>query len=175
MRKTLALFALIMGLFFTANAQSNENTTITIGQKAPELSFANPDGKTLKLSEINKGNYVLLDFWASWCGPCRAANPGLVKMYNEYTAKKFKGAKKGFTVVSVSLDNDKDRWMAAIKKDGLVWPNHMSDLKQWNSAATALYGLAYIPQCFLISPDCKIIGKYMRAEEARADLEKFVQ
>jgi thiol-disulfide isomerase/thioredoxin len=174
MKKTLALVALIMGMFFSANAQ-NENTTITIGQPAPDLAFANPDGKTLRLSEINKGTYVLLDFWASWCGPCRGANPGLVKMYNEYTAKKFKNAKKGFTVVSVSLDADKDRWVAAIKKDGLIWPNHMSDLKQWNSAATPLYGLAYIPQCFLIGPDGKIIGKYMRAEEAKADIEKFIQ
>lgn len=174
MRKTLALVALIMGLFLSANAQ-NENTTIKIGQKAPDLAFANPDGKTMKLSEINKGNYVLLDFWASWCGPCRASNPGLVKMYNEYSVKKFKGASKGFTVVSVSLDNDKDKWVAAIKKDGLIWPNHISDLKQWNSAATPLYGLAYIPQCFLLDPQGNVVGKYMRAEEAKADLEKFVK
>lgn len=174
MKKTLALIALMMGMFISVNAQY-ANEYIKIGQKAPELAFPNPDGKVLKLSEINKGSYVLLDFWASWCGPCRAANPGLVKMYNEYAAKKFKGAKKGFTVVSFSLDNNKDRWVDAMKKDGLLWPNHMSDLKQWQSAATQLYGLQYIPQCFLIDPQGNIIGKYSRAEEAKADLEKFMQ
>ncbi len=175
MRKTLGMFALIMGLFISANAQQYENTAIKIGEKAPELAFANPDGKTIKLSEINKGSYVLLDFWASWCGPCRAANPGLVKMYTEYSTKKFKGAKKGFTVVSFSLDADKGRWMDAIKKDGLIWPNHMSDLKQWQSAATGLYGLGYIPQCFLLDPQGNVIGKYNRAEEAKADIEKYLQ
>lgn len=174
MRKTLAFFALMMGLFISANAQY-ENSYIKIGQTAPELAFSNPEGKVMKLSELNKGHYVLLDFWASWCGPCRASNPGLVKMYNEYSNKKFKGAKNGFTVVSFSLDNNKDRWLDAIKKDGLIWPNHMSDLKQWQSAATQLYGLQYIPQCFLIDPSGKIIGKYSRAEEAKADLDKYLQ
>lgn len=173
MKKTLAMIALMMGLFLSANAQ-NENTTIKLGQKAPDLAFANPDGKSMKLSEINKGTYVLLDFWASWCGPCRASNPGLVAMYNEYKGKKFKGAKNGFTVVSFSLDDNKTKWMDAIKKDGLIWPNHMSDLKQWQSAATGLYGLQYIPQCFLLDPNGNVVGKYMRAEEAKADIQKYL-
>ena len=121
------MFSLLMGVFFSASAQYT-NEFIKMGQKAPEIAFLNPEGKTLKLSEINKGHYVLLDFWASWCGPCRMANPGLVKLYNDYSNKKFKGGKK-FTVVSVSLDNDKGRWQDAIQKDGLVWSNHMSDLK----------------------------------------------
>lgn len=174
MRKTLALIALMLGFSISANAQY-ENTTIKIGQKAPELAFPNPEGKVLKLSEINKGSYVLLDFWASWCGPCRAANPGVVKMYNELSKKKFKGAKKGFTVVSFSLDKDENQWKAAINKDGLIWPYHMSDLKAWQSAATQLYGLAYIPQCFLLDPDGNVIGKYNHPEEAVQELMKHAQ
>ena len=174
MKKSITVLALLMGIFFSANAQYS-NEFIKVGQKAPELAFPNPAGKVLKLSEINKGNFVLLDFWASWCGPCRMANPGLVKMYKEYSVKKFKGAKKGFTVVSFSLDADKSRWTDAMQKDGLLWENHMSDLKQWQSAATQLYGLQYIPQCFLIDPNGNIVGKYSRAEEAEKDLLKFLQ
>jgi thiol-disulfide isomerase/thioredoxin len=175
MKKTLSTLVLMLGLFFAASAQSYENQFIKIGQQAPELAFPSPQGKAMKLSEINKGRYVILDFWASWCGPCRGANPGLVKMYNEYTQKKFKGAKKGFTVVSCSLDKNADAWKAAIQKDGLLWEYHMSDLKQWESDAARLYGLQYIPQCFLLGPDGKIIGKYSRAEEAKQDLDKFLQ
>ena len=176
MKKTLMMLALFLGLFISANAQY-ENTFIKMGQKAPELAYPNPQGKVIKLSEINKGRYVLLDCWASWCGPCRQSNPGLVKIYNEYSKKKFKNAKKGFTVVSFSLDMDKGRWLDAIKKDGLVWDTHMSDLnqKQWGSAICPLYGLQYIPQAFLIDPNGNIIGKYGRAEEAEKDIAKYAQ
>jgi thiol-disulfide isomerase/thioredoxin len=176
MKKILTTIALVLAVCATASAQY-ENTKMKIGQKAPELAFANPDGKVLKLSAINKDTYVLLDFWASWCGPCRASNPGLVSMYNEYSKKKFKDAKKGFTIVSFSLDVKKESWVAAIAQDGLLWPNHMSDLnpRQWGSAACPAYGLEYIPQAFLIDPKGNIVGKYGRAEEARADIEKFVK
>jgi hypothetical protein len=103
------------------------------------------------------------------------SNPALVKIYNQYSNKKFKNAKSGFTIVSFSLDMNKDRWVDAIKKDGLVWPYHMSDLnpKQWASAVCPLYGLAYIPQAFLIDPNGKVIGKYNRAEEAESDIAKY--
>ncbi len=176
MKKILTTLTLALGMFVTASAQY-ENNTIKIGQKAPELAFPNPDGKMLKLSEINKGSYVLLDFWASWCGPCRMSNPGLVRMYKEYSAKKFKDSKKGFTIVSFSLDVKKESWVNAIKQDGLDWPNHMSDLnpQQWRSAACPIYGLQYIPQAFLIGPDGKILGKYNRAEEAEQDIKKYVK
>ncbi len=174
MKKSLSMLALIMGLFFTAHAQQYGNEFIKIGQKAPELAFSNPDGKSMRLSEINKGHYVLLDFWASWCGPCRMSNPGLVKMYNEYSNKKMKGGKK-FTVVSFSLDQNKEAWVAAIKKDGLNWSNHMSDLKGWQSAAAQLYGLQFIPQAMLLDPNGNIVAKYGRAEEAEADLVKLAQ
>ncbi|NCX96166.1 MAG: TlpA family protein disulfide reductase [Chitinophagia bacterium] len=171
MRKSISILALLMSMFFTANAQY-ENTKIQIGQKAPELAFASPGGKVMKLSEMTKGKYVILDFWASWCGPCRMANPGLVRMYNEYNKKKFKGG-SGFTVVSVSLDKDANAWKAAIAKDGLVWANHISDLGGWQSQAAGEYGLEYIPQCFLLDPKGNVIGKYSRAEEAESELKKY--
>jgi thiol-disulfide isomerase/thioredoxin len=175
MKKIVTTLVLALSIA-SANAQY-DNTKIQIGQKAPELAYQNPDGKTLKLSEINKGRYVLLDFWASWCGPCRASNPGLVRMYKEYSAKKFKDAKNGFTVVSFSLDMVKDRWVAAIQRDGLEWPYHMSDLvpQQWGSAVTGIYGIQFIPQAFLIDPNGKIIGKYQAAEGAEGDIKKYVK
>ncbi|RYE23442.1 MAG: TlpA family protein disulfide reductase [Sphingobacteriales bacterium] len=160
---------------YVASAQVPDNGTINVGQKAPELAFNNPAGETLKLSEISKGRIVLLDFWASWCRPCRMANPKLTKLYDEYKDKKIKGAKKGFTIVSVSLDQNKEAWIAAIDKDKLVWPYHMSDLGSWNSKAAELYGVQYIPQAFLVDADGKIIGKYQFAEQAEADLKKLVK
>jgi hypothetical protein len=95
-------------------------------------------------------------------------------MYNEFSTKKFKGAKNGFTVLNVSLDKNKSAWVAAIKDDKLSWPNHMSDLGFWNSKAAALYGIQYIPQAFLIGPDGKVLGAYNRSEEAKAELEKYL-
>ena len=176
-KRILTTLALVMGIIVSANAQY-ENTKIQIGQKAPNLSFSSPDGKKIDLAEINKGRYVLLDFWASWCGPCRRANPGLVRMYKEYSGKKFKGAKNGFTVVSVSMDKNKDAWVGAIQKDNLFWPYHMSDLVDWNTGQCVpanTYGIQYIPQGFLIDPDGKIIGKYMAAEEAEKDIKPLVK
>jgi thiol-disulfide isomerase/thioredoxin len=173
MKKIITTLVVAAGLVFSAHAQY-DNTTVKVGQKAPELAFPNPEGKTLKLSEINKGRYVLIDFWASWCGPCRMSNPGLVAMYKDYSGKKFKGAKKGFTVLNVSLDQKKDAWVAAIAKDNLTWENHMSDLGGWNSKSAALYGVQYIPQAFLVGPDGKILGMYNRSEEAKAELDKYV-
>ncbi len=173
MKKLITTLVLAAGIIFSASAQY-ENTTIKVGMKAPELAFPNPEGKALKLSEINKGRYVLIDFWASWCGPCRMSNPGLVAMYNEFSSKKFKDAKNGFTIVNVSLDKDKEAWVAAIKKDNLSWPYHMSDLGFWNSKAAAIYGIQFVPQAFLVDPSGKVVGMYNRSEEAKGDLQKFV-
>lgn len=171
MKKIVATVLLAAGSLL-AHAQY-ENTKINVGQKAPELAFSNPTGKTLKLSEINKDRVVLIDFWASWCRPCRMANPKLVSMYNNYSTKKFKGAKKGFTVLSVSLDQNKDSWIKAIDADGLKWEYHMSDLGGWRSEAASIYGVQFVPQSVLVGPDGKVIGAYQTLEQAEEALEKL--
>ncbi len=133
------------------------------GEKAPNLIYKNPEDKVMALSEL-KGKMVLVDFWASWCGPCRMTNPYIVQIYNKYHNKNFKNG-KGFEVFSVSLDQDKAKWIAAIKNDGLVWPYHVSDLGGWNSAAARAYGVNSIPHGFLIDGNGVIIGANVHPDE----------
>lgn len=171
MRRIAALLALSLATFSTVHAQQNDK--MQIGTKAPDLAFESPEGKPIKLSEVAKGRVVLLDFWASWCGPCRRSSPSLVALYDKYKDKKFKGAKNGFTIVSVSLDKDKEAWVKAIADDHYSWPYHMSDYGAWNSKAAEIYGIQFIPQAFLISADGKIIGKYMLADQANSDIGKL--
>lgn len=138
-------------------------TAIAVGQPAPDIVLANPDGKIYKLSDL-KGKVVLLDFWASWCGPCRRANPSVVAAYNRYKSK-------GFTVFNVSLDKDRQKWIDAIKQDGLNWEYHVSDLKFWQSQAAALYKVQAIPQQFLIDKG----GKIAAISQAGVSLEKEME
>lgn len=132
--------------------QQGQAEVIQVGMAAPEISLPDPAGKVRSLSAL-KGKVVLLDFWASWCGPCRKANPHVVEMYNKYKSK-------GFEVFSVSLDkpDGKQKWMDAIKQDGLVWSNHVSDLQFWDSAPAGMYGVRSIPKTFLIGKDGKIVA-----------------
>jgi thiol-disulfide isomerase/thioredoxin len=174
MKKVFAILLLSVGLAATTQAQYS-NETIKLGQKAPELAFANPAGQTIKLSDLNKNRIVLVDFWASWCRPCRIANPKLVALYHKYKTQKFKNAKDGFTILSVSLDQNKDAWVNAISKDNLNWENHISDLGGWQSRPAEIYGVQFVPQAFLVDQNGTIIGKYMTAEEAEADLQKLVK
>jgi thiol-disulfide isomerase/thioredoxin len=173
MKKLLVALLLSLGVM-GAHAQY-ENTTIKVGQKAPELKFNNPSGEQLDLAKISKDRIVLLDFWASWCRPCRNANPKLVEIYNRYKDKDFKTAKKGFTIVSVSLDQKKEAWEKAISDDKLAWEYHMSDLGGWESKAAQLYGVQFIPQAFLVGPDGKVLATYQMAEQAEADLQKLLK
>ena len=139
----------------------------SVGSIAPDLEFPNPDGKIIKLSDL-RGKYVLIDFWASWCGPCRKENPNVVAMYHKYKDK-------GFEIFSVSLDRDKAGWVGAIEKDRLVWPNHVSDLKSWSSEAAKIYGVRSIPATFFIDKDGRILAKDLRGAALDDMLKKVFQ
>lgn len=134
------------------------------GAEAPDIALQSPEGEVVKLSSL-RGKIVLIDFWASWCGPCRRENPNVVKLYNRYKDK-------GFEIYGVSLDNNAEKWKAAIAKDGLTW-YHVSDLKGWKSSAAQLYRVNAIPQTFLIDKEGKIIKAGLRGaalEQALAGL-----
>ena len=138
----------------------------SLGAQAPDFSLADTSSKKLSLSSL-KGKYVLIDFWASWCKPCRDENPNVVQAYQSFKDK-------GFTVLGVSLDRDRKSWLNAIKADQLAW-NHVSDLKFWSSEAAVLYGITAIPRNFLLDPQGKIIARDLRGPALLEKLKELLK
>ncbi|MFN8414758.1 MAG: TlpA disulfide reductase family protein [Cytophagaceae bacterium] len=138
----------------------------SVGDEAPNIALKDANGNLHSLKDL-RGKVVLLDFWASWCGPCRGENPNVVNAYNQYKDK-------GFTVFSVSLDTNKDAWIAAIQKDGLVWSNHVSDLKGWSTEPAKEYSVRGIPMTYLIDQNGKIIAMNLRGEALQLKLAELL-
>lgn len=142
--------------------------TVAIGQQAPDFTLNDVDGNPVKFSDIySKNEYTLVDFWASWCGPCRRENPNVVSVFNQYKTK-------GFSVFGVSLDTDKAKWEKAIAEDQLIWP-HVSDLKGWQNEAAALYAINSIPANLLVDKTGKIIGRNLREAKLRETVEGLLK
>jgi peroxiredoxin len=139
---------------------------VAIGQPAPDFTLNTTEGTPLSLSSF-KGKVVLIDFWASWCGPCRGENPNVVKMYEDLHPE-------GVEILGVSLDENKEKWLKAIEDDGLIW-NHVSDLKGWDSSAAKLYGVNGIPATVIVDKNGIIVAKNLRGEELKAAIEKLIQ
>jgi thiol-disulfide isomerase/thioredoxin len=140
--------------------------TFANGTAIPEITGLNPDGKSISLSSL-RGKVVLIDFWASWCGPCRAENPNVVNVYNKYKDK-------GFDVFSYSLDDNKAKWADAIKKDGLIWPAHASQLKGWDSDICEQFNITSIPTNYLIDRNGNVIAFNLHGGALEQILQKVL-
>ena len=141
-------------------------SAVAVGKVAPDFTLNTPDGKPLSMHSI-KGKVKLIDFWASWCGPCRGENPHVVEIYKEYHPK-------GLEIFGVSLDNNKEAWVKAIADDGLVW-KHGSDLKGWQSAPAQLYSVSGIPHTVLLDENNKIIAKNLRGDELKQKIAELLK
>lgn len=152
---------------FVQHLDSRLRTTLLPGMEAPDIEMTDTQGNIRRLSDL-RGKVVLIDFWASWCRPCRMENPNVVRLYRLYHYK-------GFEVFSVSLDNNRDAWLKAIEDDHLTWPNHVSDLRGWSSAAGRLYGIQSIPATVLLDRDGKVLARNLRGQELENKLKEIFE
>lgn len=150
---------------FVRHLYEKTRNMLLAGMEAPEIEMLDRNGQKRRLSDL-RGKVVLVDFWASWCRPCRMENPNVVRLYHKYHDQ-------GFEVFSVSLDKGREDWLAAIQQDGLVWDNHVSDLKGWTSSGGKTYGISSIPATVLIAPDGTILARNLRGSELAAKLEEI--
>ena len=148
----------------TMKAQIGQMKSFVVGGQAPDFTQKTPDGAEMSLSDL-RGKIVLVDFWASWCGPCRRENPNVVRMYNKYKDK-------GFDILGVSLDKTQDRWLQAIEQDGLEW-HHVSDLKGWSNEVAQAYGVRSIPHTILLDQEGRIIARNLRGQALEEKLEEL--
>lgn len=165
MKKISYIIPLLILVYYAFNFYV-KNQGAEHGEMAPDFEAELIDGTTFKLSNL-RGEFVLIEFWASWCGPCRQENPNLVKTYDEFNSK-------GFEVFAVSLDEDKDSWLKAIEKDSLNW-KHVSDLKGRENEASLIYGVNGIPDNFLINQNGVIVARNLRGEKLNKKLEELIK